>query len=193
MTSSTMHYGPSVPARSTQDTLLVAALQGVASAGVFGLAIGARYGVLSMAIHAVGVPLGMLAAVGLSAPAAAIAFSHFDLPVDLAALWRGAAEALQTSGRALFGLAPGALLITVTCETPLGAAAAAIAGLLLASLLGARRLWSAVGATRQSAIAAVWSYCMLLGLFLIAGLIAARTWWLLLPMLGGPLSAVGTT
>ncbi len=188
-----MDHGPSVAARGTQDSPLATGLQGVALAAVFGLAIGARYGALSMAIHAVGVPLGMLAAVGLSAPAAAIAFSHFDLPVDLVALWRGAADALQTSGRLLSGFAPGALLVTVTCETPLGAAAAAIAGLALASVLGARRLWSAIGAARQTGLGTAWSYGMLLGLLLVAGLIAARAWWLLLPMLGGPLATGGAT
>jgi hypothetical protein len=166
MTTSTMDHGPSVAARGTQDSPLATGLQGVALAAVFGLAIGARYGALSMAIHAVGVPLGMVAAVGLSAPAAAIAFSHFDLPVDLVALWRGAADA---------------------------AAAAAIAGLALASVLGARRLWSALGAARQTELGTVWSYCMLLGLLLVAGLIAARAWWLLLPMLGGPLATGGAT
>jgi hypothetical protein len=169
------------------------ALRGTFLSAIFGLAVGARYGALSMAVHAVGVPLGMLAAVGLSAPAAAIAFSHFDLPVDLSALWRGAASALYTAGRALSGLAPGALLVTVTCETPLGAALTAIAGLTLASVLGARRLWNAVGSGAPIFGDALWSYCMLLGLFLVAGLIAARSWWLLLPMLGGPLATGSAT
>ncbi len=164
------------------------AARGLGLAAIFGLAIGARYGALSMAIHAVGVPLGLLSAVGLSAPAAAIGLAHLNLPVDLKALTQGAAEGLATTGLVLAGLAPGALLVTVTCETPFGAAALAIAGLCLACVFGARRLWQLVGSASESVGAAVVSYIMLLGLFFVAALIAARAWWLLLPMLGGPLA-----
>ena len=55
------------------------------------------------------------------------------------------------------------------------------------------RLWSAIGAARQTGLGTAWSYGMLLGLLLVAGLIAARAWWLLLPMLGGPLATGGAT
>ncbi len=92
------------------------ALGGLGLSACFGLAIGARYGVAAMAVHAAGVPLGFAVAAGLAAPALCIGVAHFDLPIDALAVARAVARGLGAAGRVLAGLAPAALLLTVTPE-----------------------------------------------------------------------------
>ena len=122
-------------ARVTNDFrhIVQQALAGLALSASFGLAIGARYGVAAMAVHAAGVPLGFAVAAGLAAPALCIGVAHFDLPIDAQAVARAVTRGLWVAGRALAGLAPAALLLTVTPESPVSSAIFAALGLALGS------------------------------------------------------------
>jgi hypothetical protein len=151
----------------------------LALAALFGLAIGARYGLISMSVHAVGVPLGLGAAAALSAPSLCIANAHFNLPIDARQVAVAMARAVERCGNALAGLAPAALLLTVTPESALSAALFASAGLLLGGALGARELFSGLGSSGRRAPALL--SCALL---LFGALVATRVWWLVLPVLG---------
>lgn len=158
------------------------ALAGLSLSALFGLAIGLRYGPASMAVHAVGVPLGYVAGVGLALPALCIFVAHFNLPVDTRAVVHAVARGIAVTGLVLAGLAPGALLLTLTPESPVAAAFFAVMGLLLGSLIGVREVGQSLG---QGVEAQRWSLKLLLFAFVIlASVLALRAWWFLLPMLG---------
>jgi hypothetical protein len=159
---------------------------GLALAAIYGLAIGARYGVASMAVHAAGAPLALLAVAAFAAPAFYIGIAHANLPVSLETLRGAVARGVATVGLVLAGLAPGALLVTVTTEGGLSAAVIGGLGLLAAGTLGLRhtmrelllRVSDADPAKRRRAklLSTVFA------LFVVV--LAARVWWLVLPMLG---------
>lgn len=154
---------------------------GLSLAGLFGLAIGFRYGLASMAIHAVGVPLGYVAAVGLALPALCIFAAHFDLPVDTRAVVHAVTRGVSVAGLVLAGIAPGALLLTATSESHGVAAVYACLGLALASGIGVREVAHRLGGVTSGRFALLFCF----GAFVVlAGLLAARAWWLVLPMLG---------
>jgi len=164
------------------------ALAGLSLSALFGVVIGARYGVASMAVHGVGVPLGFVVGAGLALPALCIFVAHFDLPVDTRAVVHAVARGIAVTGLVLAGLAPGALLLTLSAETSLGASCFGALGLMLASLIGVGEVVKSLQSFVQ---AEYWSLKALLLLFVImAGLLAARTWWFVLPMLGR--AAVGS-
>jgi hypothetical protein len=154
---------------------------GLALAGLFGLAIGFRYGLASMAVHAVGVPLGYVAAVGLALPALCIFVAHFDLPFDTRVVVHAVTRGLSVAGLVLAGIAPAALLLTATTESNVAAAFYAVLGLALGSGIGVREVASRLGGVTSGRF-------VLLACFLafvaLAAVLAARAWWLVLPMLG---------
>jgi hypothetical protein len=160
-----------------------------ALAATFGIAIGARYGVLSMAIHAVGVPLGLAAVAVLGGPAFFVGCAHSAVKLAPRDLLRAIVGGLATSGLVLAGTAPAALLVSMSAETPIGAALVSAAGLALGGLLGLRRLMAELdGALRLAGFGArmaAWAF----GLFAVV--LATRVWWLTLPCLGRPLLGGG--
>jgi hypothetical protein len=89
---------------------------------------------------------------------------------------------VAVSGVVLAGLAPGAALLTLTSESPISAAFFAILGLCLGSFLGVREVGRAAGEGMEGGRLALRT--LLVGFVLLAALVAARTWWLVLPMLG---------
>jgi hypothetical protein len=154
---------------------------GLSLAGLFGLAIGFRHGLASMAVHAVGVPLGYIAAVGLALPALCIFAAHFDLPVDTRAVVHAVTCGVSVAGLVLAGIAPGALLLTATSESHTVAAGYACLGLALGSVIGVREVAERLGGV----ISGRFALLVCFGAFVVlAGLLAARAWWLVLPMLG---------
>ncbi len=158
------------------------ALAGLSLSALFGLAIGARYGALSMAVHAVGVPAGFLASLALSLPALCIFVAHFDLPLDTRRVVHAATRAIAVSGLVLAGLAPGAALLCITPESPEAAACFAVLGLGLGSLCGVRELALTMQASSEGRRLTL--VLLLSGFVVMAALVALRAWWLLLPMLG---------
>jgi hypothetical protein len=162
---------------------------GLALSAVFGLAIGARYGLPAMAVHAAGVPLGLLAVAGLAAPALYVGIAHAGLPLEGATVLEAVARGAATCGLVLAGLAPAALLVTVSVESGLGAAALAACCLAAGGTLGLRELSATLFAplaeteVANAKLRAGW----LTALFaLFATVLVLRVWWLALPMLGRP-------
>lgn len=161
----------------------------LALAATYGLAIGARYGASSMAVHAIGVPIGLAAATLLTGPALFVGLAHASLDVAPRAMARAVARGLATASLVLAGLAPTALLVTLSAETNLGAAMVSTAGLACGGLLG---LWHVTRGLAEVACAApgqpprALSRLLIRGAALFAALAACRMWWLLLPALGRP-------
>lgn len=149
---------------------------GLALSALFGAAIAARHGPAAAALHGAGVPLGFAVAVGLGTPALCIGVAHFDLAVDARVAVIAISHAVAAAGRVLAGLAPAALLLTVTPESQLTASAFAALGLLLGSLVGVRALRSELSGVPR----------LFFWVFLpFVALLTARVWWLTLPVLGG--------
>ena len=168
---------PAAVARSIGTSLALAA--------IFGAAMGARYGELSMAVHAVGVPLGLAAVIAIGGPAFFVGCAHAGVAIGPRDLLRSLTAGLATSGLVLAGSSPAMLLGGVSAETPFGAGAVAGAGLALGGLVGLRRaLVDMGGALKEGGVAArlaAWSF----GAFAVV--LATRIWWLALPALGRPL------
>lgn len=167
----------SSPPRAWQ---LVTAL---AFSAIFGLALGARFGALSMVVHAAAVPLGFVAVTLLAVPAFCIAMAHAGVELDVSALTHAVGQALMSAGRALAGLAPAMLLLAVTCESPESVALFGVLGLAVGSALGMRALFIGLESleswNRPTARLLRWAFA------LFTALLGARIWWALLPMFGG--------
>ena len=159
---------------------LVAAL---GFSATFGLALGARFGALSMAIHAAAVPLGFVAVTLLAVPAFCIGMAHAGVELDESVLIRSVAQALLSAGRVLAGLAPAMLLLAVTCESASSVALFGVLGLAVGSALGLRALFLCLESLeswkRPTARLLRWAFA------LFVALLGARIWWALLPVLGG--------
>jgi hypothetical protein len=160
---------------------------GLALSAIYGAALGARYGTLAMAVQALGVPLGLLAVAVLGAPAFYILLAHVGHPIDALGLGAAVARATGTAGLVLAGLAPAALLLTMSTE---GAIAAGLYGALGLGVGGGLGLRSLRGSLRQQLLAADPGQqragrFVILAFVCFAALLAARVWWLAVPSLGG--------
>jgi hypothetical protein len=155
----------------------------LALAALFGAALGAREGGPAFGAGALGVPLGLVAVAAFAAPAFYIALAHAGVAWNARALAASLAGASTLTALVLAGLAPAVLLVSVTADTRLGGTAAAVAALAVAGGLGLRRLFRDLrraphgDAPRSERLA-------LVAFAAFASLLAARVWWLTLPMLG---------
>ena len=160
-----------------------------ALAAVFGMAIGARHGVPSMAVHAVGAPLGLAAVAALGGPAFFVGCAHAAVAIEPRDLLLAVSRGLATTGLVLAGIAPAVLLVSLSAETAVGAASVAVFGLALGGVLGLRRLLAelrgALGEAGIGAKVAAWAFAG------FAVVLAARIWWVTLPCLGRTLSMGG--
>ncbi len=172
--------GPSSWAMEGQRLLLAIVL-----AAVFGVALGLRKGGVSIALAALGAPAGVAAVALVAVPAFAIVLSLANAPVDFMDLTRATTRAAVRAGLFLAGLAPGAALIVVTVEESITVTIAGFGALLIAGVIASRSfsrdlrplLTAAPRGTR-----AVLTIAMPAFLF-FAAVLAARVWWLALPML----------
>jgi hypothetical protein len=152
--------------------------------GCFGLALGTRYGVAAMAVGAMGVPLGLGAVMLFGGPALYVAVAHADLPVSARSLGAALASAVGVAGIVLGGLAPAVTLLSVSVDTAFGAAVTGVAGLALGLALSLLRFLRDMrvrlgdnGRTRS----ARWAMLAFAG---FSAALAARIWWVTIPMLG---------
>lgn len=159
---------------------------GLGFAAVYGLALGARTGGVSLLQHALGAPAGLAAVGVLGVPSLYVLLALVDAPVTPSAMVAAAARALGSAGFVLAGLAPSAALLAVTIESPSAVAFVSRAGLTLAGGIGLYRLRCAVldllrelPATRRLRYSA-----LLFGFCLFAMALAARVWFSL-PILQG--------
>lgn len=160
---------------------------GAALSMVYGLALGARSGGLSLLEHAVGVPAALVAVTLLGLPALYIVLALFDAPLSLHRAGSAAARGIASAGIVLAGLAPLAALYVVTSSSEGGAAVAGAMGLMVGGTLGLRHLASTLSAALREADSATRTVAGLaqLGFILFAALLAWRVWGALLPLLGG--------
>jgi hypothetical protein len=149
-------------------------------ASLFGLAVGLRAGGTGIATHAAGVVFGITGVVGLAVPALAVVLALADAPLDGLGLARATSRATATAGLVLAGLAPGAALFAVTVEDAITVSIVTAGGLALAGAIAARTFVRAVApelAPRRAAHAAIPVFVA------FAALLAARLFWLGLPLL----------
>jgi hypothetical protein len=160
-------------------------LVGAALASLFGAALGLRAGGLAIPLAAVGAPMGIVAVAAVGVPSFAIVLALANAPLRGMDLARATSRAALRAGLLLAGVAPGAALLAVTCEERITVAFFAFGGLLFAGAIAghsfARDLRPALAAApplRRVALAVA------LPTFLVfAAVLAARVWWLALPML----------
>lgn len=163
-------------------------LLGVALSSLFGLALGLRRGGITIALAALGAPAGIAAVAFVAVPAFAIVLSLANAPVDMMDLSRATSRASLRAGLFLAGLAPGAALIMVTVEDAITVTVAGLGSLLLAGAIAARSFSSELRphlAAAPRGTRAVLSLAMP-AFLLFAAVLAARVWWLALPLLTEP-------
>ncbi len=160
-------------------------LLGAGLACLFGAALGLRSGGTSIALAALGAPTGLLAVAAVAVPAFAIVLALANAPVDLMDLARATTRASVRGGLLLAGLAPAVALLVVTCED---AITVSIAGFGALAIAGAVAASSFARDLRPPFAAAPTATRVILGFalpaFLVfAAVLAARVWWLALPVL----------
>lgn len=160
------------------------------AAGLLGVALGTRDGGASIARHALGAPAALLVVGGVGVPALCIALSLLGVPVAPSRVVALASRGAGVTGVVLAGLAPAVALFVVTSAAPGTAAVAAAIALATAGGLGLSRMLSCLArdldrvdsATRGLAHVAVGGFA------LFAAALAARVWWMALPILHGGVS-----
>ena len=154
-------------------------------AAVFGVSLGMRKGGASIALGAVGAPAGIVAVAAVAVPAFAIVLALANAPLQAMDLAHATSRAAMRAGLFLAGLAPAVALLVVTCEDALTVDVIGFGGLLFAGAIAAQAFAadlrpSLAGTPRVTR--AVLS--VVLPAFLVfAAVLAARVWWLALPML----------
>jgi hypothetical protein len=163
------------------------AAAGLGLSALYGLALGARQGGKALALHAMGVPLGLLLVVLASAPSMFVFLSICRTGVDARALASTTARGLGSAGLLLAGLAPAAALFVVSSETPRAAAGAVSLGLVLGGgvALG-RATWEIFrSAVTARAGATLGGMGIALGFAAFSVVLAMRVWNAVLPILAG--------
>jgi hypothetical protein len=163
---------------------------GLGLAAVYGLALGARQGGVSLFKHAAGVPAGMIAVACLGVPALTILLTLFNAPLAPPRALSAASRAAAASGLVLGGLAPAAALFVVTSESATTAAIMGLLGLAVGGLIGLRVLLRDLKAalentTEENLMTRAASGFVLVGFAAFAVLLALRVWWSSLPILKG--------
>jgi hypothetical protein len=158
-------------------------LSGLSLAGVFGLALGSRFGAASMAAHAVGVPLGIALVVLLATPAFYVGVLHGGVELEARALASTMARGVATAGLCLAGLAPAMALFALSAEASSSVAWLAWLGLTVAGFLGQRATFRAL--PREAPLSDWRVVSLRFGFAVFAALLAWRIWWLVLPIFGG--------
>jgi hypothetical protein len=155
---------------------------GLSLASLFGLALGLRFGLASMAAHAIGVPLGILAVTLLCTPAFFVGVLHGGFDLDARSLASTIAFGMAAAGLVLAGLSPAMALFSFSAESVYSIGALAALGLVVAGFLGQRatfRAWPEEAGLRGGRFFLFrWSFS------LFAAVLALRVWWLALPIYG---------
>jgi hypothetical protein len=156
---------------------------GLAFSSLFGLALGLRFGVVSMAAHAAGVPVAFLVVALLATPAFFVGLLHGGFEIDARVLASAIARGAATSGLVLAGLSPAVALYSLSAEDATSVALLAAVGLALAGLLGQRATFRSLPEVAGLRGARFLLFRAAFGSF--AAVLAARIWWLVLPVFGG--------
>jgi hypothetical protein len=155
---------------------------GLALASIFGLALGARFGAVSMAAHAVGVPLAIAVVALLGTPAFFVGILHGGFDVDARTLAASIARGAATAGLVLAGFSPAMALYSLSAEEPLSVGVLAALGLGVAGFLGQRATFRSLPV--QAGSRGVGYYLFHVAFAAFAAVLAGRVWWLVLPIFG---------
>ena len=160
---------------------------GLGFAALYGLALGARAGGVSLLHHALAASAGLAAVGVLGVPSLFVLLALVNAPVSPAAMLAAGARSLASAGFVLAGLAPSAALLAVSIDSPAAAASVARAGLLLAGGIGLYQLVGAVRAMLQSIPLGLRFKCnaLLCAFCVFAMMLAARVWYTLPILQGG--------
>lgn len=163
---------------------------GLGLASLYGLALGARAGGLSLFQHAAGVPLAMVAVGCLGVPALTIVLTLFNAPISPSRALSAASRSAAATGLVFGGLAPAAALFVVTSESRGTAAFMALLGLFIGGVFGIRVLLRDLKSAMEGEsdlINKTLSTISLACFALFAVAMALRVWWGSLPLLKGGL------
>ncbi|AUX44298.1 uncharacterized protein SOCE26_057620 [Sorangium cellulosum] len=161
---------------------------GLGLASLYGVALGARRGGVSLVEHAVGVPAAMVAVACLGVPALTIVLTLFNAPLDPPRALSATARAAAATGLALGGLAPAAALFVVTSETRATAAIMALLGLAAGGAIGLRVLLRDLKAALGrdgNVLGRAASGAAFLGFAAFAVALSLRVWLDALPLFNG--------
>ncbi len=159
---------------------------GLGFAALYGLALGARSGGISLLGHALAASAGLAAVGVLGVPSLFVIFALLDMPVSPVAMLAAAARALGSAGFVLAGLAPSAALLVVTIESAGAAAFVARAGLVLGGGIGLYQLVSAIRRMlSQLPLGVRFKSNLLLCAFCVFAILLAARVWYALPILQG--------
>ena len=159
---------------------------GLGFAALYGLALGARSGGMSLIQHALASSGGLAAVLVLGMPSLFVVLALSNAPVSPGFMLAAGARALGSAGYVLAGLAPSAALLAVTIESASAAAFVARAGLCLSGAVG---LYQLLGSVRCAFVGLslaerIKKNALLLAFCVFAVLLAARVWYSL-PILQG--------
>jgi hypothetical protein len=144
-----------------------------------------RHGGVSIVLGALGAPAGIVAVAAVAVPAFAIVLALANAPIDAMDLAHATSRAAMRAGLLLAGIAPGMAMLVVTVEEAVTVDIMGFTALLFAGAVAGHAFVSELkpalaGAPRLTR--AILS--MALPAFLLfATVLAARVWWLALPML----------
>jgi hypothetical protein len=160
-------------------------LLGGALAAVFGVALGLRHGGTSLALGAVGAPAGILAVAAVAVPAFAIVLALANAPLEAMDLLHATSRAVMRAGLFLAGVAPALAMLVVTVEETVTVDIMGFGALLFAGAIAGQAFVAELRPALASAprmTRAILSVA-LPAFLLFAAVLAARVWWLALPML----------
>jgi hypothetical protein len=160
-------------------------LLGGALAAVFGVALGLRHGGTSLALGAVGAPAGILAVAAVAVPAFAIVLALANAPLEAMDLLHATSRAVMRAGLFLAGVAPAVAMLVVTVEETVTVDIMGFGALLFAGAIAGQSFVAELRPALASAprmTRAILSVA-LPAFLLFAAVLAARVWWLALPML----------
>lgn len=160
---------------------------GLALAALYGLALGAREGGLSLLQHSLGAPLALALLVLLLTPSLAVLFALFDAPLAPVQVFSAIARSVSLAGLALAGLAPATALFAVTVDSAALVTTIVRLGCLLAGTVALGQLlstlWDALAAAAPASRGRARLLCLSFGAFVLV--LAGRLFSILLPVLGG--------
>ena len=159
---------------------------GLGFAAVYGLALGARAGGMSLVRHSLAASAGLGAVALLGVPSLFVLLALANVPVSPGAMLAMAARASSSAGFVLAGLAPSAALLAVTVQSAEATASIASAGLALAGAIGMYQMLRTVRPLVSTLPFQLLlkSYALLSAFGVFAVLLAARV-WSALPILQG--------
>jgi hypothetical protein len=160
---------------------------GLGLAALFGGALGLRVGGAGLLPNALGAAAGLIAVAAVAVPSLAIALALANVPVDARALGRATSRAVAKAGLVLAGLAPAALLYTVTVEDGITVTIVGFGSLLLAGAIAVASFRKDLeGPMREAPARTMAMQVFAIPAFVIfAATLALRVWFLTFPILAG--------